>query len=85
MRCTRIWQLGFVAGPFLESWAIREGYQFGGCPDSPGKLIQRERVAEVQGAMVNGRTGKVRTKPSQVMKHVNLVIRLLQDGKASQR
>ena len=68
-----------------ESLALREGYQFWGLPRHPKKAVQQELVAEIQGALVDGRTGKVRPKPVKVMKYVELAINLLKEGQANQK
>jgi hypothetical protein len=47
-----------------------EEYQFWGLPRYPNKSVQQEVIAEIQGALVDGRTGKVRPKPVKIMKYV---------------
>ena len=69
----------------VESLAMREGYQYWGLPRHPKKSVQQELVAEVQGALVDGRSGKVRRKPTKVMKYVDLAIGLLRAGTAHQK
>ena len=68
-----------------ETLAMRAGYQFWGLPRHPKKSVQQEPVAEVQGALVDGRTGKVRPKPAKVLKYIELAIGLLKEGVASQK
>lgn len=55
-----------------ESLAIRAGYEYWGLPRHPRKSVQQELKAEIQGTLVDGTTGRVRPKPSKVMKYVEL-------------
>eukprot|EP00435_Cladocopium_sp_Y103_P032749 s505_g8.t1 len=68
-----------------EALAMREGYQYWGLPRHPKKSVQQELSAEVQGALVDGRTGKVRPKPSKVLKYVELALGLLDAGRSNQK
>lgn len=42
-------------------------------------------VAEIQGAIVDGRSGLVKPKPQKVLKYVELALHLFEKGEASQR
>lgn len=71
--------------PSVATLAMREGYLHWGMPRHPKKSVEQELVAEIQGALVDGRTGKVRPKPQKVMKYVELAWLLLRDGWANQK
>jgi len=68
-----------------EVLALREGYQQWGLPRHPKKAVQQETIAEIQGALVDGQSGRVKPKPNKVLKYVELTWWLLQEGKASQK
>ena len=68
-----------------EVLALRGGYQHWGLPRHPKKAVQRETIAEIQGAVVDGVTGMVKPKPNKVLKYAELAWSLLQDGRASQK
>eukprot|EP00435_Cladocopium_sp_Y103_P065597 s17_g27.t1 len=51
----------------------------------PKKSVQQELSAEIQGAMVNGETGKVRPKPEKILKYADLAMGLLRRGEATQK
>ena len=71
--------------PSAEALAMREGYQYWGLPRHPKKSVEQALTAEVQGALVDGVTGRVRPKPSKVMKYVELALQLLNAGWANQK
>ena len=64
---------------------MREGYLQWGMPRHPKKSVEQSVLAEIQGALVDGKTGKVRPKPQKVLKYVELAWLLLRDGKANQK
>ena len=77
---------GLIKGePSAEALAIRQGYLELGLPRHPKKSVQQEVKAEVQGALVNGVTGKVEPKVQKVLKYVELAWSLLKEGKTSQK
>eukprot|EP00438_Fugacium_kawagutii_P012022 Skav218164 [mRNA] locus=scaffold5213:63405:66158:- [translate_table: standard] len=71
--------------PSPQIVALREAYKKANLPIHPKKSIDREWLAEVQGALIDGEKGVVLAKPSKVAKYVGLVLRVLLAGKASQR
>ena len=71
--------------PSAEALAMRQGYLHWGLPRHPKKSVQQEVQAEIQGAWVDGQTGRVRPKPQKVMKYLELGWELLRLGKASQK
>eukprot|EP00435_Cladocopium_sp_Y103_P063643 s758_g25.t1 len=77
---------GLIQGePSLEALALREGYHHWGLPRHPKKSVEQALVAEIQGALVDGKTGHVRPKPSKVLKYVELGIDLVKTGWATQK
>jgi hypothetical protein len=56
-----------------------------GLPRHPKKSVEQALSAEIQGALVDGMTGKVRPKPQKVLKYVELAWELLKEGRASQK
>ena len=68
-----------------EVLALREGYQHWGLPRHPKKSVQQEFTAEIQGALVDGVTGKVKPKAGKLLKYIELAWRLILDGRASQK
>ena len=71
--------------PSAEALAMRDGYQFRGMPRHPKKSVEQQLQAEVQGALIDGVSGRVRPKPSKIMKYMDLALLLLNDGRASQK
>ena len=69
----------------LDTVNLRQQYSSIGLPRHPKKTVARESVAEIQGAMVNGVTGRVTPKPSKVLKYLSLGLQLLNEGFASQK
>ena len=65
--------------------ALREAYQHWGLPRHPKKSVEQKTVAEIQGAIVDGTTGLVKPKPQKVLKYVELAVKLLQAGRATQK
>ena len=71
--------------PSAEVLAMRQGYLHWGMPRHPKKSVEQELRAEIQGALVDGVTGKVRPKPQKILKYVELAWQLLQQGQANQK
>ena len=71
--------------PSAEVLAMRLGYLHWGMPRHPKKSVEQELRAEIQGALVDGVTGKVRPKPQKILKYVELAWQLLQQGQANQK
>ena len=69
----------------LDTVNLRRQYSAVGLPRHPKKTVARETIAEIQGAVVNGVTGRVTPKPSKVLKYLNLGLQLLSEGFASQK
>ena len=68
-----------------EVLALRREYQYWGLPRHPKKSVQQQTVAEIQGAIVDGVTGRVRPKPLKLLKYVALAWALLQEGRCNQK
>ena len=64
---------------------LRERYLALGVPRHPKKSVSNQLQADVQGALVNGQTGRVYPKPSKVLQYLWLGILLLDEGRANQR
>lgn len=64
---------------------VREEYERLGMPRHPKKSVEQALVAEVQGAIVDGRRGIIYPKPVKMLKYLQVVFRLLEDGWANQR
>ena len=71
--------------PSLGTLLVREEYERLGMPRHPKKSVAQAQVAEVQGAIVDGGKGIIYPKPSKMLKYMQVVIRLVQDGWANQR
>lgn len=71
--------------PSKELVALREAYAVHGLPRHPGKAVEQQTTAEIQGAMVDGVLGLVKPKPQKVLKYIELALLLLAKGDASQR
>ena len=69
----------------VEVLALRSGYELIGLPRHPKKSVQQMTGAEIQGAWVDGVSGRVRPKASKVLKYVCLTWLLLQEGRANQK
>ena len=69
----------------LDTVNLRHQYSAVGLPRHPKKTVARETVAEIQGAVVNGVTGRVTPKPSKVLKYLSMGLQLLSEGFASQK
>ena len=64
---------------------MRDGYSYWGLPRHPKKSVEQALSAEIQGALVDGMTGRVKPKPQKVLKYVELAWQLLKEGRASQK
>ncbi len=71
--------------PSIHTLRLREQYSILGLPRHPKKEVVRQPVSEIQGAIVNGVTGKVTPKPSKVLKYLSLGLQLLSAGEATQK
>ena len=69
----------------LDTVNLRQQYSSIGLPRHPKKTVSRDSVAEIQGAMVDGVTGRVTPKPSKVLKYLSLGLQLLNEGFANQK
>ena len=69
----------------LDTVNLRQQYSTVGLPRHPKKTVVREPVTEIQGAVVNGVTGRVTPKPSKVLKYLSLGLQLLNEGFANQK
>lgn len=67
------------------SLGLREEYLKTSIPRHPKKSVAQQRVAEVQGAIVDGSRGEVYPKPEKVVKYCQLACLLLQEGSCTQR
>lgn len=67
----------------LDVLRLRQQYASLGLPRHPKKAVQQQPIGEIQGAMVNGRSGRVTPKPQKVLKYFELVLQLVVDGAAS--
>ena len=65
--------------------ALREEYLKWNLPRHPKKGVAREFIAEVQGAMIDGRLGVAYPKPEKILKYTALSLATIQSGWASQR
>ena len=75
-----------VAGsvsPLCDS--LRQVYEEIGVPRHPKKSVAQQRVAEVQGAIVDGSEGVVFPKPQKVLKYLQLTRLLLEAGECNQK
>ena len=68
-----------------EVSTLRQKYLEYGLPRHPKKAVSQETAAEIQGALVDGVRGRVRPRPSKVLKYVELAWQILQDGRANQK
>eukprot|EP00438_Fugacium_kawagutii_P010455 Skav232993 [mRNA] locus=scaffold387:64192:70081:+ [translate_table: standard] len=64
---------------------LRTAYEEAGLPRHPGKSVQQEWLAEVQGALVDGAAGQVCAKPSKFVRYLCLVLQVVGSGRASQK
>ena len=71
--------------PSIYSLNLREQYGVLGLPRHPKKTVERMAAAEIQGAWIDGSTGKVTPKPAKVFKYASLALQLLEASRASQK
>ena len=71
--------------PGLLSLLAREAYSEAKLTRHPGKSVCQAEVAEVQGALVDGRRGIAYPKPAKVGIYVSLGLELLRRGVATQK
>ena len=64
---------------------LREEYLHQSIPRHPKKSVQQQRVADVQGAIVDGCQGVAYPKPEKVVKYCQLACHLLHCGRCTQR
>ena len=64
---------------------LREEYLRCSIPRHPKKSVTQQRLAEVQGAIVDGTQGIAYPKPEKVLKYCQLACHLLQEGVCTQR
>ena len=64
---------------------LREEYLRCSIPRHPKKSVTQQRLAEVQGAIVDGTQGIAYPKPEKVVKYCQLACHLLQKGACTQR
>ena len=75
-----------IAGtPSEATRMVREQYDLWGLPRHPKKSVQQAHVAEVQGAIIDGQAGIIYPKPSKMLKYLQVVVKLLDDGWANKR
>ena len=75
-----------IAGtPSDATEMVREQYDLLGLPRHPKKSVQQAHIAEVQGAIVDGQAGIIYPKPSKMLKYLQAVVKLLEDGWANKR
>lgn len=71
--------------PGLLSLIARQAYTEAKLPRHPGKSVCQAPVAEVQGAVLDGRLGIAYPKPAKVGLYVSLALELVRRGVATQR
>eukprot|EP00435_Cladocopium_sp_Y103_P050034 s2053_g15.t1 len=71
--------------PTAQQLALRQTYLDLELPRHPKKAVEMASVAEVQGALLDGRAGVAYAKPEKVMKYLGLGWELVKRGKASLR
>ena len=75
-----------IAGtPSEATQMVREQYDLCGLPRHPKKSVQQAHLAEVQGAIIDGQAGIIYPKPSKMLKYLQVVVKLLDDGWANKR
>ena len=74
------------SGPVApEVQALREEYLAWGLPRHPGKAVNRQGLAEVQGAVVDGQRGIAFPKGQKLSKYITIACKLMQETRATQR
>ena len=75
-----------IAGrPSVETLSLRSEYESWGIPNHPKKSVCRSKVAEVQGALIDGEAGIATPKREKVLKYLQLAFLLLREGRANQK
>eukprot|EP00438_Fugacium_kawagutii_P005803 Skav220017 [mRNA] locus=scaffold3413:1698:3092:- [translate_table: standard] len=69
--------------PLVRS--LREVYEATGVPRHPKKSVSQQKVAEVQGAIVDGAAGVVFPKPQKILKYLHLARLLLEAKECNQK
>ena len=71
--------------PGLLSLVARQAYADAQLPRHPKKSVCQQRIAEVQGAIVDGGLGVAYPKPQKVALYIGLALELLRRGASTQR
>eukprot|EP00435_Cladocopium_sp_Y103_P008139 s339_g2.t1 len=71
--------------PSLQQLAIRQRYLDVRLPRHPKKSVESSCIAEIQGALLDGRAGVAYAKPEKILKYMTLAWELIQRGTASLR
>eukprot|EP00435_Cladocopium_sp_Y103_P018222 s1737_g4.t1 len=71
--------------PSAAQLALRQQYLDLDIPRHPKKSVDSQTVAEIQGALLNGREGVAHAKPEKLLKYLGLGWELVQRGQASIR
>ena len=69
--------------PCIDTLCLRSEYESWGIPNHPKKSVQQQRVAEVQGALVDGVEGIAVPKREKVLKYVQLAMMMLERGRCT--
>lgn len=84
-RVSRPFALMFQGQASLEVKELHKAYEAVNLPIHPKKMVNRELIAEVQGALVDGEKGQVLAKAAKVARYVGLALQVLRVGRATQR
>eukprot|EP00438_Fugacium_kawagutii_P014624 Skav234625 [mRNA] locus=scaffold171:83113:87878:- [translate_table: standard] len=77
---------GIIKGePSPSVLALRSEYESWGIPRHPKKAAQRQEIAEVQGAIVNGAAGFAVPKPEKILKYSQLAMLVLAQKRCTQK
>ena len=71
--------------PSAHQLALRHQYSDLELPRHPKKAVESSCVAEIQGALLDGRSGVAHAKPEKILKYMGLAWVLVSKGKASLR
>ena len=78
--------VGEVEGrPSPAQVALRHQYSSMALPRHPKKAVEGSRVAEVQGAYIDGDAGVAMARPSKIMKYLGLTWEIVHQGHATQK
>ena len=76
--------VGEVEGkPSVQQLALRQQYSDLELPRHPKKSVEGACVAEIQGALLDGRAGVAYAKPEKILKYMGLAWELVTKGEAS--